>query len=312
MLSLLVLCLSTLLCKSLTISGLSSGGFFTSQFYVAHSQSIKGAAIIAGGPYWCTQGSYSNVASICNQKPSGINITTSINYATAASNAGNIDNVSNLATANVYIYSGTLDTIVLPGVVAQTVAFFQHFITSGKLVSNFSTPSEHAWITDVYGNACPYLGSPYISNCQLDTAGIMLQQFYGTLQPRVAPISSNLQTFLQTQYGDVQAASMSNIGYVYVPTGCKTQKCEVHVSFHGCLQAAEVIGNKFVAYNGLNNWAESNNIVVIYPQITAQTGRNPNGCWDFWGFTGSDFALKSAKQISIVFAMVNNVPGVSW
>jgi hypothetical protein len=312
MLPLLVLCLSTLPCNSLTISGLSSGGFFTSQFHVAHSQSVKAAAIIAGGPYWCTQGSAVKGNPACVTEPSLININASIDYANTASNAGRIDNVSNLATANVYIYSGTLDSVVVPGVVAQTVAFYQHFVTSGKLVSNFSTPSEHAWITDVYGNACPYLGSPYISNCQLDTAGIMLQQFYGTLQPRVAPISSNLQTFLQTQYGDVQAASMSNIGFVYVPNGCKTHKCEVHVSFHGCSQAAEFVGNKFVAYNGLNNWAESNNIVVIYPQTTAQTGRNPEGCWDFWGYTGSDFALKSGKQISIVFAMVNNVPGVSW
>ena len=38
-----------------TVSGLSSGGFFAHQFHVAHSSWVKGAGLIAAGPYHCAQ-----------------------------------------------------------------------------------------------------------------------------------------------------------------------------------------------------------------------------------------------------------------
>lgn len=41
----------------------------------------------------------------------------------------------------------------------------------------------------------------------------------------------------------------------------------------------------FVENAGYNEWADANNIVVLYPQArTANLGfANPQGCWDFWG-----------------------------
>lgn len=35
-------------------------------------------------------------------------------------------------------------------------------------MTDFDTESEHAFITNDYGNECSYLGSPYINNCSLD------------------------------------------------------------------------------------------------------------------------------------------------
>ena len=41
-----------------TVSGLSSGGFMAVQLHVAHSATlVKGAGIVAGGPYYCAEGS---------------------------------------------------------------------------------------------------------------------------------------------------------------------------------------------------------------------------------------------------------------
>ena len=151
-----------------------------------------------------------------------------------------------------------------------------------------------------------------MNNCNIDAAGIMLSQFLGPLNPRVSPVSTNLISFTQSNYGDVSTASMAKIGYVYVPSSCKTTVCRVHVAFHGCLMFAENIGTKFVEYSGLNDWAENNQIVVIYPQLTTELIKNPNGCWDFWGYTGSDFALKTGKQMTIVNNMATKVPGVNW
>ena len=44
--------------SSLTTSGFSSGGVMTTQFHVAFSSKVKGAGVIGGGPYHCTQGNF--------------------------------------------------------------------------------------------------------------------------------------------------------------------------------------------------------------------------------------------------------------
>ena len=62
--------------------------------------------------------------------------------------------------------------------------------------------------------------------------------------------------------------SLNTIGFIYVPTGCQRGvKCRLHVNFHGCLQTTELITDVYPTFNGLNEWAESNNIIVLYPQV---------------------------------------------
>ena len=39
-----------------SVSGLSSGAFMAVQFEVAFSRTVTGAGVIAGGPYYCSQG----------------------------------------------------------------------------------------------------------------------------------------------------------------------------------------------------------------------------------------------------------------
>jgi poly(3-hydroxybutyrate) depolymerase len=41
--------------RSVTVSGLSSGGFFAHQFHIAYSKLVNGAGIVAGGPYGCVE-----------------------------------------------------------------------------------------------------------------------------------------------------------------------------------------------------------------------------------------------------------------
>jgi poly(3-hydroxybutyrate) depolymerase len=62
--------------------------------------------------------------------------------------------------------------------------------------------------------------------------------------------------------------SLNDVGYVYVPTACKNgAECALHVNFHGCQQTLADIGMQYVQHVGLNEWAESNNIIVVYPQV---------------------------------------------
>ena len=76
----------------------------------------------------------------------------------------------------------------------------------------------------------------------------------------------------------------------------------MHVSFHGCNQYAEAVGKAYVEQTGLNNWADSNNMVVVYPQTRKSLFMplNPQGCWDWWGYTGEDYATRSGEQINAV------------
>ena len=96
------------------------------------------------------------------------------------------------------------------------------------------------------------------------------------------------------------------------------RRCRLHVAFHGCQQNADTIGDAFIRGAGYNEWAEANRIVVLYPQAAALADRvagvrldwpNPRGCWDWWGFTGADFARKSGPQISAVDSMIDRLAG---
>ncbi len=59
--------------SAITVSGLSSGGFFAHQFHVAFSRLVKGAGIIAGGPFGCVESiSQSVVALLASIPGSGV------------------------------------------------------------------------------------------------------------------------------------------------------------------------------------------------------------------------------------------------
>ena len=57
--------------KETSVSGLSSGAYMAGQFHVAFSASLKGAAIIAGGPYGCAQGQLPLALNQCMQAKLG-------------------------------------------------------------------------------------------------------------------------------------------------------------------------------------------------------------------------------------------------
>jgi len=295
------------------VHGLSSGGFFASQVHVALSSKIMGAAIFAGGPYYCAQDQLADAFEMCMY---GIFLEVDT-YITAAQNfasQGQIDSTSNLAKSNVFIYSGTADTVVFPVVVKATQAFYQAFNVK-TLNTNYAVDSEHCMPTTNFGNQCTYLGSPYINNCNYDGAGAALQTIYSNLKPRGTANPNNIVSFDQSPYmpngATPGSASMADQGFAYIPTACqfsngKNNTCKLVFSFHGCQQTTADIGSDWYTDTGLNDWAESNNIIVIYPQVVKSylLPSNPEGCWDWWGYTDSNYSVKSGIQIGFVTNMI--------
>ena len=104
---------------------------------------------------------------------------------------------------------------------------------------------------------------------------------------------------------------MDEIAFVYVPSACRSgETCRLHVALHGCNQGREVIGEDYARLAGFNGWAEANNIVVLYPQAATVPSPwynwfagNPNGCWDWWGYTGADYLGRNAPQPSAIARM---------
>jgi hypothetical protein len=58
----------------------------------------------------------------------------------------------------------------------------------------------------------------------------------------------------------------------------------------------------------LNEYADTNNMIVLYPQATTMAG-NPRGCWDWWGYQSAQYALKSGPQMVAVVNMVKALSG---
>jgi poly(3-hydroxybutyrate) depolymerase len=110
------------------------------------------------------------------------------------------------------------------------------------------------------------------------------------------------------------AIGMGQTGYAYIPTSCaKGAKCKLVLALHGCLQYADSIGTTFVDHSYLNQYADTNNLVVLYPQATADTTfTNPKGCWDWWGYLGAGdtgYATKSGPQMVTVMNEVQALGG---
>jgi hypothetical protein len=70
-------------------------------------------------------------------------------------------------------------------------------VPAERIATKFDVSAQHAWITADYGNKCQFLGTPFISNCDYDSAGAMLKQIYGNdLAAKVTPIKENVSCII--------------------------------------------------------------------------------------------------------------------
>jgi hypothetical protein len=122
-------------------------------------------------------------------------------------------------------------------------------------------------------------------------------------------------------FPDSRLSLLADKGFLFVPKQCKEGRpCKLHIAFHGCAQGYGFkdhdtidalysgIWPHFVENAGFNEWADANDIVVLYPQALtiAMMGVNPFGCWNFWGYGADfkDYPTKDGRQISAVWQMV--------
>ncbi|UXY16353.1 poly(3-hydroxybutyrate) depolymerase [Chitiniphilus purpureus] len=307
-----------------SVSGLSSGAFMATQFEVAYSSTVIGAGIVAGGPFYCAglggfpgPGRFlANATTRClNPRGPAPDGASALALARQFAAAGDIDDPANLRKHRVYIFTGAADRIVRSRVVAQTQRFYVAAGVSPGQLRYVSHPGAgHALLTRNRADlACDANAAPNLNNCGFIQSHDILRHLYGRLQPPAAKAGGRLIAFDQRPFTAGRPdAGMADTGYAYLPAACASAQCRVHVVFHGCGQGAAVLRDRFYRTTGYNELADSNRIVVLYPQVQADRRRNPNGCWDFWGYTDVDprkprFHTRPAPQMAAVMAMLQRL-----
>ena len=190
----------------------------------------------------------------------------------------------------------------------------------------------HSWVTKNFGGKCSANNAPYINDCGYDQAGAELTAIYGPdLKPPAAapPAGSSRSTRREFVPDKASASEWSHwtTGYLYVPKDCEPDAqtpCRLQIVLHGCGQSAEVLGDDFYTKIGLNEWADANRIVVLYPQahattvaelpaspgLTALTDANPDGCWNWWGYAAdTHYLTMNGVQLRAIWDMVRGSKG---
>nr|WP_314543519.1 PHA-depolymerase-like protein [uncultured Massilia sp.] len=295
-----------------SVSGFSSGAHMAAQMHVAYSKTIrKGAGVIAGGPVYCSQGNVAISVGPCMANTGSRNLPCLMSVLNTWSGNGYIDPTANMAGSKVYLLSGTIDSTVRQPVMDDLRTMYANYLPAANIRYKNDLAAEHAVPTDFAGNGCAVNGNPYVNNCNFDTAGEILTWLYGTLNAKnTGTLTGSFVNFDQAAFWgnfNPTAHGMANSGYAYVPAACASgQSCRLHVAFHGCLQAASTVGPAFYQNAGYNRWADTNRIVVLYPQAAA-TAANPGGCWDWWGHDDVNFPAKSGGQMVAIKTMIDRV-----
>ena len=334
-----------------SISGLSSGAFMTVQLHLARSASFAGAGIIAGGPFRCAQTYRSrqlvseedayieNSLYICMSPliPQTAPDARQLAAMTRESaSEGLIDDVANLADDRLYIFTGSRDDVVYSDVVAQTRQFYELLgVKPENIAYHDNVPSGHCIITDnPEDSALATNQPPYINNGGFMQSHDILRHIYAGLKPPADYAAGQLLRFEQGEFlgADARWTSMSQFGYAYIPSRVlagAVKAPRVHIALHGCKQGysytdyvagrADVAnqppyGNRYITSTGYNEIAESNDIIVLYPQAEGTDNgdvQNPDGCWDWWGYSCKDarslYYSRDAVQIKAIHAMLDRL-----
>ena len=256
--------------------------------------------------------------------------------ARATAQAGEIDDVANLADDRVYIFTGSADQVVYSDVVARTRHFYELLGVKAKSIRYDDTVAAgHSIITDnPEDSPLDANQPPYINRGGFMQSHDILTHIHGPLKPPAAKPAGRLVRFDQTEFfGGESRASMSEFGYAYVPRAVEEgASARVHIALHGCKQGYNYVnyvngrpdtgnqppyGNRYFTTTGYNELADTNNIVVVYPQAQGSDGngtQNPDGCWDWWGFTSPDpqrpdYYSREAIQIKAIHGMLERLGG---
>jgi poly(3-hydroxybutyrate) depolymerase len=296
-----------------TVSGLSSGGYMAAQFQLAHADWVKGAAIVAAGPVYCAQNNLMTALDHCINKVGSPIPLAEINQQLKDWSAqGLLASEAEIKQSKVWLLHGAADQKIARPVADALYQQYQQWLTPAQLLYVQDKNFAHHMPTLTEGSACDSSEAPFLGKCNYDAAGEALNFIYSDLKAPAAQSSGTVYPVAQQKIAGKTATTLAEQGYVYVPKSCEQgQSCSLHISFHGCNQHAEAVGMAYVEQAGFNRYADTNNIVVLYPQTKASSlmPMNPQACWDWWGYTDGNYANRNGQQIQAVLKLAEAMAG---
>lgn len=275
------------------VTGVSSGAYMAGQLHVAYASHFSGAALFAGGPYYCAKGDVDIGLYTCAESLPINNIDLPLLESLSSnwSASGLNDPISALQGQPVWVHHGLLDYTVWARVTDALVSYYQHF--GSQVTYHNTTITNHAWISPYGPVQCDLFMSPFIANCGWDAEEIFLSVLFGgSVNPPASNLTGTLYAFSQDYYvnktwaptyTEASSIDMDNTGFVYVPAACaKGSHCRLISVFHGCQMGYYTIKLDLVNFANMNQYADTNNFVVLYPQAIAtdELGPNPEGASD--------------------------------
>jgi hypothetical protein len=292
-----------------TVSGISAGAVMAHQLHIAYSDLFSGAAIISGGPYNCADNSLITAMKRCmmnTDQPLPVEQFSA--QIRQGAEAGNLADPANLKDDRVYLFHGTMDTKISAQVHNATATLYAEFIPIDRIRQVNDVVAGHVFPAKGHGNSCTELVPPFVGDCNYDGAGELLTHLYPGLNEPNAEADTGL---LEVVLPGADEAELMETAYLYIPPACAEgrQSCALHLVLHGCAQSAEVIGMDFIEQSGYLPWAEANDIVLAFPQVEKSlvAPLNPHGCWDWWGYTGDDYATRNGKQMAVLAGWIGDL-----
>ena len=279
------------------------------QYQVAFSKDVAGAGIVAAGPWFCAQGRITRALGDCLEGSAGGPDDGALAATLRASAlAGVVDEPAGLANDRVWIFHGARDSIVGAAVTDSLLRFYRNFVSHDQIRYETQVAAGHGFPTLDAGGACDSSNPPYLNDCDYDAAGEILRFLYDDLREPDVALEGELVAFGQGRYvSGGRLTSLESEGFLFLPSDCAGgAPCRLHIAFHGCKQGNGFIGRTFARLAGYNRWADDNRIVVLYPQAAKSMAwpLNPNGCWDWWGYSGANYAARAGAQLSAIHSML--------
>ncbi len=303
--------------ESVTTSGISAGGYMAVQFHVAHSSLVSGVGVVAAGPYYCAENSLRHALGRCMKGDEPIAVDELAGRTSEFALAGRIDPIANLANDRVWIFHGGADPVVAKPVVDALQAYYELFVDPLGVQRNELAGAGHTFPAAAAGlQDCGKTATPFVGSCGVDGARQMLEHLYGSFGAQATGVKpGSLVHFSQASYATAaDADGFAARGWLYIPAACSGNdaagRCRLHVAFHGCKQGASFVNDAFVQQAGYLAAADAGRIVVLFPQVEPSfQPLNPNGCWDWWGYSSAEYATQAGPQIAAVKAMVDDLLG---
>ncbi len=288
------------------VAGLSSGAYMATQAQLAYPEVFHGVALVAGGPYGCAGGQLNVALGSCMKGTPPPDADALAARAEQRAKAGEIGPLAAMAHARVYLLHGRADALVAPAVAEAGAAFYRKLrdsvpgLKGMQVVDDGGRDFAHNLPVAASGDDCGQSVSPYLGHCGFDAAGAIFAHLYGPPPRAAASAKGELRSFDQNALRPGGAdAFLADSGYLYLPPDCAAGKsCGLLVALHGCKQNAEAVGEAFVRDAGFNRWADAYGVAVLYPQTRASFAPlNPQACWDWWGYSGTNYDTRQGAQL---------------